>query len=347
MDNHLLKTQVNRLCGIDCIRALAIVNVIAAHFFTFNTPFHQTDFDCSLSMFLQGMGKSISGVSLFMMMTGFLNSKKVKFDKQYIRGLVKVLLTYVFFCVVTFLFKLYVLQMTLSPVSLVKGILDFTMIPYAWYIEMWIGLYLITPFLNLGYNAIPEKRMKQTLLVVLYLLTAVPNFTNRYNQHLMPGFWMDIYPVMFFMVGRYIKEYEPIVKWWKLVLVILSFYMINPLFSSLFIKGRPMMMVAGDPWGVFGTIVAVCIFLLLYKIDIRQKVLKWCVTKVALLSLDIFLCCYMVDRLVYPFFMNRFFESQQQFGKWFFVVVFVIVFLSAIIAQLKVWLFKATRLDRI
>lgn len=339
----------SRIGGIDAIRALAIVSVIAGHFWAFNTPFRQTTFDGSPSMIVQGMGYFFFGIGvpLFIMMTGYLNCRKLKFDKNYVQGMVKVLLAYVFFSILTFLFKGYVLYQSFSPVTLIKGILDFSMIPYAWYIEMWIGLYLITPFLNLGYNAIQEKQMKKALIGVLFLLTAVPYFTNRYGQHLTPSFWMSVYPVMFFMIGRYIREYEPVVKWWKLILFIVLLCMINPLFSTFVVKGRPMISIAGDPWSVFGTMVAVCIFLLLYKIDVKQKVAKWCTNKVAVLSLDIYLCCYMVDQLVYPFFIERFYESQQQFGKWFFVVVPVIVFMSALIAQIKVWFFKITRLDKI
>lgn len=261
--------------------------------------------------------------------------------------MVKVLSAYLFFSITTFLFRKYLMHESLGALALVKGTLDFSMIPYAWYIEMWIGLYLITPFLNLGYNAIPDKQMKKALIGVLFLLTAVPYFTNRYGQHLMPGFWMGIYPVMFFIIGRYIKEYQPDVKWWNLVAIILPICFINPLFSTFIVKGRIMMAVAGDPWSIFGTVVAVCTFLLLYKTDLKQKAIRWCVTKVALLSLDIYLCCYMVDQLVYPFFMDRFFESQRQFGKWFFVIVLLILLISAIIAQLKEWLFTITGLNKL
>lgn len=325
------------------------MSVIAGHFFAFNTPFRQTIFDGDLSMFVQGMGSFFFGIGvpLFIMMTGYLNAKKVAFDRHYVSGMVKVLLAYVFFSVITFLFRKYVQQEPLGIAALVKGTLDFSMIKYAWYIEMWIGLYLFTPFLNLGYNAIPDRRMKKALICLLYLLVSVPYFTNRYGQHLMPGFWMSLYPVMFFVIGRYIKEYEPIVKWWKLVAVVFALSMINPLYATFVMKGRTMMMIAGEPWGVFGTITAVCVFLLLYKTDIRQKAVRWCITRIALLSLDIYLCCYMVDQMVYPLFMDRFFESQQQFGKWFFVVVPVVILLSAVIAQLKSWVFKLMRMDRV
>lgn len=300
-------------------------------------------------MTLQGASNFFfsTGVPLFIMMTGYLNAKKLVFDKRYLHGILKVLLAYLFFCIITFFFNRYMMHEPLGPLSLVKGVLDFSMIPYAWYIEMWIGLYILTPFLNLGYNAITDKRMKQSLIGVLFFLTSVPYFTNRYGQHLMPGFWMCIYPVMFFVIGRYIKEYQPVAKWWKLLLIILPICMINPLFSTFVAKGRTMMFIAGEPWSIFGVPVAVCTFLLLYNTNIQNKAIRWSITKIALLSLDIYLCCYMVDRLVYPFFMGCYYENQAQFGKWFFVIVPLVLLISSLIAQLKEWLFAVTRLNKL
>ena len=338
-----------RSFGIDVIRALAIFNVIAGHWTAFNTPFRHNVFDGSLSMIMQGASSFLfsSGVPLFIIMTGYLNIYKTAFNRRYVNGMTRVLLAYVFFSIITFGFKGYTGMETWSLITLVKGILDFSMIEYAWYIEMWIGLYLLTPYLNIGYNAIPDRRMKRILILILFMLTAIPYFANRYEQHLMPAFWMGIYPVLFFMIGRYIKEYLPIVKRWKLGAIVLSICMINPLFSTFFVKDRPMMYIAGDPWGVFGVVVAVCIFLFLYRADIKLIVLKWCVSKISLLSLDIYLCCYMVDRMVYPYFIDRYYESQQQFGKWFFVIVPLVLLISAIIAQLKEWLFAVLRLNKL
>ena len=104
------------------------------------------------------------------------------------------------------------------------------------------------------------------------------------------------------------------------------------------------MLIAGGSAGLFGTIQAVAVFLLLYKLDMKNAIAKWCFNKIALLSLDIYLACYMVDQLVYPIFLSHFYKSQQQFGCWFFVIVPLILVVSAILAQMKKWIFKAMRL---
>lgn len=41
--------------------------------------------------------------------------------------------------------------------SFILGTLDFTGSNYSWYIEMYIGLFLLAPFLNLAYGKLKSK----------------------------------------------------------------------------------------------------------------------------------------------------------------------------------------------
>ena len=40
-----------------------------------------------------------------------------------------------------------------------------------------------------------------------------------------------------------------------------------------------------------------------------------------MVSLEMYLCCYMFDQLYYPWFKEHFYESQSQFLAYFFVIV--------------------------
>lgn len=193
-------------------------------------------------------------------MTGYLNCKKVTFDGKYLKGMVRVIYAYLFFSVLTYFFRTYCLHENIGTVGGIRKTLDFSLIPYGWYIEMWIGLYLITPFLNVGYQAIEGRRQKQMLIGVLYLMTALPDFFNRYGLHLVPGYWACVYPVMFFVMGRYIREYSPRFPKWALLGGALLPCMVNPLFGELVVKGRPLLQIAGGSGGVFGTVQAAAVF---------------------------------------------------------------------------------------
>lgn len=339
-----MEQATNRLAGLDIIRCFAIFSVIAGHFFVLNTPFRETIFDAS-GMFGQGLVYLLfnaTGVPLFIMMTGYLNAHKVECNRKYYKGMGRVLISYLLFSIITILFRKYYLHENLTWIQWGLKILDFSAIPYGWYIEMWIGLYLLTPFLNLLYKAIPTQKQKLVLLVTLYTLTALPDLLNRYGLHLVPGFWQSVFPLTNFFIGRYIREYEPELEGKKIVvaiIAILAICAINPVFTMLFAKEHTMIQIVGGSNGVFGTIVAVLTFILLYKIDIRNVWTKKALTRISLLSLDMYLCCYIFDRIFYPYFIDRYFVDQAQFGIYFFVIVPLVFVASLLTAQVKEWIF--------
>lgn len=147
-----------RICGLDFIRVMAIFFVIAGHFLIVNTAYTETPIQ-SISVFLQRMMMSVFYVSvpLFMMLTGYLNCHKTP-TKKYYRGMVRVLVAYFFFSIVTIAFRTYYLGVEHSLMQWILNIFNYSAIPYAWYIEMWIGLALLTPFLNYLWHAIPSMK---------------------------------------------------------------------------------------------------------------------------------------------------------------------------------------------
>lgn len=334
------KSCQTRIIGLDLIRSFAILFVIAGHFFVLNTPFRSTTFD-GISMFIQALFNPLfqTGVPLFLLLTGYLNSNKIV-SKRYYKGCVRVLVAYLFFSIITILFRKYYLHEDLSWLKWILKIFDFSAIPYAWYIEMWIGLFLLTPFLNMMYKAIPSQRQKQILILTLYVMTALPDLFNRYGLHLAPGFWASCYPLTFFFAGSYIHEYRPRVDSWKLWLIMLLLCMINPVFNVLFVHNHTLIQIAGGPWGIFGTVVAIAFFLLFYQTDFKSPVLRKSLTKISLLSLDMYLCCYIFDALVYPYFMERYFVNQSQFGIYFFIIVPILFAGSFVLAWAKDILFR-------
>ena len=280
-----------------------------------------------------------TGVPLFIMLTGYLNTNKVS-EKKYYRGIWKVLIAYVFFSILTLVFRKYYLHEDLSLFKSGLKILDFSAIPYAWYIEMWIGLFLFTPFLNLLYKAIPTQKQKMVWIGILFAMTAIPDLFNRYGFHLVPGFWQTCYPLMFFFIGSYVKEYQPKINplyGWGIIIICC---LINPVFNILFVHNRPLIHIAGNPSGMFGTIIAVIFFLLVYQRDIQVPLMRKIFTKVSLLSLDVYLCCYIFDAIYYPWFKEHYFINQSQFGMFFFVIVPLVFISSLVLAQIKEWLFK-------
>ena len=272
------------------------------------------------------------GVPLFMMLTGYLNIHKTPTAKYY-KGMIRVLVAYLFFSIVTIAFRKYYLGEELSIVQWVLKIFNYSAIPYAWYIEMWIGLALLTPFLNYLHHAIPTMKQKLLLIASLFVMTSLPDLCNRYGIYLMPGYFAQAcYPLMFYFMGTFIREYQPTIKAWLGWGIILAMALVTPIFNIVFMRGGNVVQIAGGPGGVFLTWIAVAIFLMLYRKDISVPSIKRMVTHCSMVSLEMYLCCYMFDQLYYPWFKEHFFVSQAQFLPWFFVVVPLCFFSSYLVA---------------
>lgn len=323
-----------RVCGLDLIRVSAIFFVIAGHFFSLNTDYRNVPFQ-GVSLFIQGTMAVVFyiGVPLFIMLTGYLNMNKTP-TKKYYKGMIRVLVAYLLFSIVTILFRAYYLGEEQSIVLWILAILNYSAIPYAWYIEMWIGLALLTPFLNYLWHAIPSMKQKLLLIATLFVMTALPDLGNRYGMYLFPAYFAQAcYPLMFYFMGTFIREYQPTIKAWLGCSVIFVIALVMPLFNIVVYRGtHDLVEIAGGPGGVFYTWIAVAIFLMLYRSDISVRPIKRWVTHCSMVSLEMYLCCYMFDQLYYPWFKERFYVSQSQFLPWFLVIVPLIFISSYIVA---------------
>ena len=333
------ENSFQRICGLDLIRVVAIFFVIAGHFLFLNTSYMKTPMQ-GLSMFLQSMMMSVFyvGVPLFMMLTGYLNIHK-KPTKKYYRGMVRVLVAYLIFSIVTILFRTYYLGEERSVIQWGLAILNYSAIPYAWYIEMWIGLALLTPFLNYLWHAIPNRREKLLLVGVLFFLTSLPDTVND-RVALFPDYFETVsYPLMFFFMGAFIREYQPTIKVYLGCAIVLLISMINPI-ATLILAGSESVDygLGGGPKGVLSTCIAIIIFLMIYRRDISIQPIKRWVTHCSMVSLEMYLCCYMFDQLYYPWFRERFYVTQAQFLPWFLVIVPLVFFSSYAVASLYNWL---------
>lgn len=290
-------------------------------------------------MYLQGMLASIAvGSDLYMILTGFLCCNKT-FGKKFYLGGVKVLLSYVFFSLLTIAVNICLFHTGMTWRSGIMGIFSFSTIPYAWYIEMWIGLFLLAPFLNLWYKSLPSPRMKIYLILLLMSLSVFPDFFNRYGFYVMPKYWENVYPLGFYFTGCFIREYQPRLSRVMLLTLILLITMISS--TVTLIAGHSTFLhFIGDRNGIFLATIAVSIFLIFYNAQINQPALKGVFKAISLRSLDIFLCSAVLDYYIYPLFEDRYYIDQPRYGLFYFIIVPLIFVICFCIASVKRWIFS-------
>ena len=273
----------NRSVKMDIIRIFALYTVTGIHFFLF-VKFLENPIN-SPRMYVMTIMRTffMICVPLFIMLSGYLMKNK-KLSGRYYLGIVKTLGIYLLASVANYLYRVLYLKENISVLSLGTGILDFSIAPYAWYVEMYIGLFLLIPFLNLIYNNLESKNHKHILILTMVFLTALPNVVNVWNfsapgffaspssvnyyNKLIPGWWNEFYPVTFYFIGCYLREYGLKISKAKNIILLIASVVIGGLFNIY--RSAPNYFVGGD-WQTWGSIInvinATLVFGLLLKID--------------------------------------------------------------------------------
>lgn len=207
--------------SLDIIRICAFLFVVSVHFFL-KCGFYDTVV-AGNGMLLAIFARSffMICVPLFMVLTGYLTSEKTACWAYY-RKLVDTIGVYVLAALCCKGYLIFCGKEDYQTCQVVSDILNYSAAPYGWYVEMYIGLFLLCPFLNVAYKALGEKRKKQSLLAVLLLMTALPQVVNAYRPWLswfrnptssqdyfqiLPDYWTSLYPFLYYYIGSYIREY--------------------------------------------------------------------------------------------------------------------------------------------
>ncbi len=316
--------------GLDLVRALAGLLTLSVHFFL-NSQFYSTP--------VQGTGMLLSCVirtlcmtcvPLFLLLTGYTCVKR-QWSRGYYRKLLPILLTYVLAGAICLAFQMLWLgdRWPLRTVALMFS--SYAAAPYGWYIEMYIGLFLLSPFLNAAWHALAQDG-KRALLLTLIGLTALPTIDKV--GRLLPAWWMGIYPLTYYVVGAWLRENPIRIKGWKLMLCWLGLAAAVGTKDYLTARGG-FFQIPPVEWGSLTLLIqAVLLFSCLrqYNGEGTPLPIRRLVGQVARLALPMYLISYIPDRLVYPL-LNQDVPASEQIW-WMPAVVLVVAVGSLAIAWL-------------
>ena len=217
--------SAERNIGLDITRIIAFLQVPCVHFL-FQAKYYSFGI-AGKRMYLMTFMRVlfITCVPLFMLLTGYLgSSKKTEISPKpllkYYSRLIPILLTYVICAVLILLYGIFVNADSESVGTAILNILDFR--KYSWYIEMYIGLVLLIPFLNLLWNGIESRGGQLSLVAVMTVLTVLPSIFNIFDfqtpgallrpqlsksfSQIVPDWWQNFYPVTYYFIGAYIRK---------------------------------------------------------------------------------------------------------------------------------------------
>ena len=321
----------DRNYGLDILRVIAIISVLSVHFFL-NTKYYIVSKN-GIGMKAQFVIRNIFMicVPLFILLTGYLNNKK-KYDKKFFKGLINILIIWLFYSVIEFTVKKYINNdlEELTFKNLLLAVTSFKACRYSWYIEMYIGLYLLSPIINNSYNNF-ETKDKNILLIISIITFILPGIINDLLKDYIhfPNWWYSVYPLGYYITGKYLKDIKP--KYNKFLLTIIFIFV--QVISFILMKKSN---IEFESLTVY--LSSIIVFLLFYDVNIKSNFLKTIIITISTMSLDIYLASSLVDHIVYTIFNSKMllYNIPQSRCILFAPIVLIITFiLSSLYASFR------------
>lgn len=321
----------DRNYGLDILRVIAIISVLSVHFFL-NTKYYVVSKN-GIGMKMQFVIRNIFMicVPLFILLTGYLNNNK-KYDKKFFKGLLNVIIIWLFYSIIEFTVRKYITnnleELTFKKILL--AVTSFKACHYSWYIEMYIGLYLLSPVINNAYDNF-ETKDKNILLLISIIIFILPGLINDLLKDYIhfPNWWYGVYPLGYYITGKYLKDTKP--KYNKFLLAII--FLLVQIITFMLMKKSD---IEFESLTVY--LSSVIIFLIFYDVTIKSKLLKTIIMTISIMSLDIYLASSLVDHIVYTIFNSKMtlYNIPQSRCILFAPIVLIITFvLSSLYASFR------------
>lgn len=299
-----------RNINIDIIKVLASFSVIGVHFFL-NTGFYEEVISGPVGFAAVVLRTCfMMCVPLFIISTGYLMINKEP-TKEYFFKIWHVLVPYFVCSCLCMFWRIGVFNQGYSLYTFFRAIFDFTASSYSWYVEMYIGLYLLIPFINVVCSGI-SKQQYRWFLVVLLIICSVPSLFN-FNDKLFPNWWADtLYPVLYYVGGGYLRKYGIPTQPGKALLFYISALMI---FSAgnfalcMLLDGGAFGWPVYTGWGSFENVTLstlLFIGIMGLKTDGLSAHVRTIFVGLSKLTLHAYLLSWIADKTIYPIIRDHF-----------------------------------------
>lgn len=209
-----MTVSIGRQSGIEILRILAATGVIVLHY---NNPMIGgalnigTGVNRGLLYFLEAL--NVCAVNVFVLINGFFDVENQKRDlMKPLRLIIQVML---------FNLAFYVLRVTAGSVALsVKGIIG-SLIPANWFIIIYCGLYVISPFVNVLLKRLSQGNYILLLILLICVFSVYPMLVdileeltgNAFNGLSTIGMYGSQYGytivnfLLIYIIGGYIRRF--------------------------------------------------------------------------------------------------------------------------------------------
>ncbi|MCR5831282.1 MAG: acyltransferase family protein [Lachnospiraceae bacterium] len=323
-----------RQSGPDLIRSLACLFVVGAHFYL-NMGYYDAPTD-GAKMFVMTACRwlFVTAVPLFFMLTGYFKKNK-KATRDHYMALVPLVVSYVFISVG----KMILYNHLYGKIYGVKEILqNLGNYQIAWYMGLYLCVFLLIPFLNKAWYALDEKEQNILLITLGFLCTVYPVF-----KYIGPSYFIGVYPVLFYFLGIAVRDRKWRVNRVLLALILIVTVMLEAFisvnFTSTGVFDWNLIQTADGTYGTFFiSVCTICIFLLLYDINIGNRAVRAVTSSISRVSFEIYLFAGAYDAIIYGY-LKRYVNGPVEAFWWFFATVpasFICAYISSLVFRLIV-----------
>ncbi|MDO5155646.1 MAG: acyltransferase [Eubacteriales bacterium] len=296
--------QRNREFGADLVRVVATFFIIGVHFFLYSDFYSvsQEEILFVLAGFVRWI--TFACVPLFLVLTGYLKGK-AKWTPQYYRSLVPILVTWLLMSVIGIAFSIGYLHVEHTFGEWLVELFEYRASKYAWYIELYIVLFLLAPFLNEVFRGQQNKSFHKGLLVTFFVVTILPSITNFYSVgderlRILPDYMVLLWPITYYYVGCYIAMYKPNPKKRNCIAVAVVAALCQSVVTYIHSSGDSFddLLKAGYA-DLFTFVITIAVFLMLYSVNTKKTKVRQVVTHISKRSLHIYLVSSIFDMLIW------------------------------------------------
>ena len=316
-----------RETGIDLFRLLGLLFVNGLHAFLYNGFYSAPQAGAALWLANSFRWLFFGCNGMFMLLTGYLKTKKA-WGKGYYKGLLAVLVGYALTCVISYPIRYFLIGEKDGLSVWVERF--FTFSNYAWYVEMYIGLILISPLINLALDSLQSSKSVWLLTGSVVLATNLPSITPL---KLLPDWWVNMYPIGYYMIGAAIRRTNPKIPAMAGLLGTALCAMGMGLASLLTAGGGKFNdgFSQGGYGGFWTTLMVTCLFLGVYRLKAGKragKVLSFCAAGV----FEGYILSRLLDVWVYK--TVRFWHRPEKYILVFLCVTIPVFLTSMLIGKL-------------
>ena len=219
--------------AMDVIRCTALACVSSVHFFS-RIGYYYVPLT-GPRMYLMTVMRTafMVCVPLFLLLSGYL-CRKHRPCAAYYAKLGRILGVYALAVLTGILFHRIRSGTVISAAEGLRRLLDYSGSDYGWYVEMYLGLFLLIPYLNILYEGLGTERARRGLILTLLLMTALPPVINVYDLtnpgwwsapglktgtyfQILPDWWTNLYPLTYYFLGAYLRDHPLKLRRWMIL----------------------------------------------------------------------------------------------------------------------------------